>query len=88
MSLFKTKPGLPDHEKARVEFHLQQLAECIGFDLMQSDFLIPGESFPNDPRDLNSEELLKQLGEHLHHDVGPVTVINNPMPIQKCGGGG
>lgn len=88
MGLFKAKPGLPDHEKARVEFNLQQLAECIGFDLMQSDFLNPEEAFTGDPHELSSEMILKAVGEHLDHDVGPVTVLSKPKPLQKCGGGG
>ena len=88
MGFFKPKPSLPDHEKARVEYHLQQLAECIGFDLMRADMLIPEQAFASAPSDLNAETILKALGEHLHYDVQPVTVLNQPKPVEKCGGGG
>lgn len=88
MGFFKPKSGLPDDEKARVEFHLQQLAECIGFDLMQSDFVVPEQTFGTDLRDLNQEMILKVVGEQLHHDVRSITVLSKPKPLQKCGGGG
>ena len=35
--LFTAKPNVTVGEKSRIEFHLQQLAECIGFDR----FLLP-----------------------------------------------
>ena len=88
MGLFKPKPGLPDYEKARIEYHLQQLAECIGFDLLKNEFFIPEQTLASDPAELNSETILKLLGEHLRYDVTPVTVLSKPTPLEKCGGGG
>jgi len=85
MALFKSKPNLPDNDKARIEFHLQQIAECIGFDrltlpvLAQSSLVGAFES-PN--------EMVNFVGHHLSHDVGDITVEVAPKELEKCGGGG
>ena len=88
MPFFKSSPNLPDHEKARVEFHLQQLAECLGGDLLRRPVMIPEATFGNDPRHTSVDEVLAKIGEHLSIDVAPLSVQTTPKALEVCGGGG
>ena len=87
--LFTAKPNVTVGEKSRIEFYLQQLAECIGFDR----FLLPVLSrqqlmglVEEDQR--TPEQIVGILGEHLNHDVGEIRVQLDPQQAADCSGGG
>ncbi len=92
MPLFKPSPTLPDNERARIEFHLQQIAECIGFDRFRLPVLSVESLLYDDvssQQAIRSLDQLKQrIGEHLRHDVDKVKVQTIPMQPEKVGGGG
>ena len=85
---FNSSPNLPDHEKARIEFHLQQLAECIGPELLRKPVLIPDDTFGHSPLGTNIDEVLTKIGRHLEMDTHPITVVVQPKALEVCGGGG
>ena len=92
MLFFKTTANVPDGEKARLEFHLQQIAECLGHDrvmlpvLSASSVLFQEQSNQNDPR--SPRDIMTIAGKHLGHDVGEVTIQTTLLQPEKCGGGG
>ncbi len=84
---FKPKPNLPDGEKARIEFHLQHIAETIGMErltlpVLSRDTLLGwvGSKTP--------QEMIGLIGQHLKHDVSGVGFQLDPQQLQQCGGGG
>ena len=92
MPLFKPSPPLPDNDRARLEFHLQQIAESIGFDR----FRLPVRSVKSlgydslsDRVTIRSTDRIQELvGEHLRHDATQVKLQTIPMQPEKVGGGG
>ncbi|MGI9518215.1 MAG: hypothetical protein ACR2NP_14260 [Pirellulaceae bacterium] len=92
MPLFKPTPTLPDGERARIEFHLQQIAECVGFDRFRLPVLSIeslGYDFTSDRASVRSvDQIKKRIGEHLRHDADKVKVQTIPMQPEKVGGGG
>lgn len=88
MPFFRSSPNLPDHEKARIEFHLQQLAECLGGDLLRQPVMDPEVTFGNDPSSTNLDEVLAKIGKHLGMDVRPITIQTSLKSPEVCGGGG
>ena len=85
MVFLKAKPNVSDHEKARIEFHLQQIADCVGFQPLQLGFISP-EAFLKSPSTL--PDLIKQVAAHLSHDITDLQVLTLPKKVEKCGGGG
>ena len=90
MPLFKSAPNLPVDEKARIEFHLQQIAECIGFDrfklpVLSEETILYGSG---QPENQSADQFMGFVGNHLGHDVSDVTIETVPLPPEKCGGGG
>lgn len=85
MAFFKSTPNLPDDEKARIEFHLQQIAECIGFDRLRLPVLSERSLLAGTNQTADQLKLL--VGEHLGHDVSEVKVQTFPMQPTKVGGG-
>lgn len=88
MAFFKSTPNLPDGEKARIEFHLQQIAECIGFErftqpVLSEESVLLGNGAP--PTD---DGILNLAGAHLEHDVSELKIRTVLLPPEKCGGGG
>ncbi|MDG1875312.1 MAG: hypothetical protein P8J27_15465 [Mariniblastus sp.] len=85
MAFFKTKPNVPNNEKARIEFHLQQILECIGFERFTrpvlAHHLIVGVF-------QTPAEIVNFAGQHLSHDVSGISVEVLPKELEKCGGGG
>lgn len=85
MAFFKSTPNLPDGERARIEFHLQQIGECIGGDRCQlpvldgSELLADGSSV---------DQVRDQVGRHLRHSVNELRIQTIPMQPEKVGGGG
>lgn len=90
MPFFKTTPNLPDGERARIEFHLQQILECIGSDRCRQPVLSLEELLydRNEGRNRSVDQLKLLLGSHLNHDVHDIQVQTMPMQLQKVGGGG
>ena len=92
MAFFKPTANLPSGEKARIEFHFQQIAECIGVGrlrlpvLSQMNVLYENSSQPPEPRSV--DQIKSLVGEHLGHDVSDVRIQSLPMQTQKVGGGG
>jgi hypothetical protein len=85
---FKPKPNLPDAEKARIDFHFQQIAECIGFDrfrlpvLSRTTLLEPFESKQAPP------QIIRFVGDHLGHDTAGLQFSVVPQQAASCSGGG
>lgn len=90
MQFFKSKPNLPDGEKARIEFHLQQIGECIGFERLSLPVMNEVSILNGDGQsELRSPKQIKELvGERLGHDVSGLSVQSFPMQPAKSGGGG
>ena len=92
MAFFKPTPNLPNGEKARIEFYLQQIAECIGFErfrlpVLSRDELLTGAGA--NPTEFQTVDRLKTMvGKHLRHDVSELKLQTFPMQPQKVGGGG
>lgn len=90
MAFFKSKPNLPDDEKARIEFHLQQIAECIGFDRLTLPVLnetsILAGSHAADDR--SADQIKRLVGQHLGHDVRDISIQTFPLQPQESSGGG
>lgn len=91
MQLFKSKPSLADGEKARIEFHLQQIAESITADRLKLEVLSEEDVLASDTEGSalsDLESLTKKIGQHLSHDVANISVLQQPQELEKCGSGG
>jgi hypothetical protein len=92
MAFFKPKPNISDGEKARIEFYLQQIAECIGFErfklpvLSENQLLHGGAANPAEFQTV--DQIKNMVGKHLRHDVSELKIQTFPMQPQKVGGGG
>ena len=90
MAFFQSAPNLPCDEKARIEFHLQQISECIGFERLKLPVLnedqLSHEGGRAEAR--SADQVMAAVGEHLNHDVSEIKLQTLPMPSQKSGGGG
>ena len=88
MAFFKTKPNLPDDEKARIEFHFQQVADCIGFDRFQLP-VIGKESLVQLAKSSHSaEEIVAFTASHLGHNADGLRVDVELKSVEQSGGGG
>ena len=90
MAFFKPTPNLPAGEKARIEFHLQQIAECIGFDRFKLPVLSEDSVLTADSQSIlrSADEVMNLVGNQLGHDVTGITIQSEPLPPEKSGGGG
>ena len=88
MPLFKVKPNLADGEKAKVEFHFQQLAETIGYDRLKLGFQTVEQLTGLSESGMSPEQILIYVGEHLSHDVSDLHIEIEPQKVEQCGGGG
>ncbi len=85
MALFGTKPNLSGNERARIEFHLQQILDCVGLEPFQfpsfdpQPFLRPGSDLAG---------MSQALSDHLSHDIQQLHIEVVPQELEKCGGGG
>ncbi len=85
---FKPKPNLPDAAKARIEFHLQRIAECIGVDRFQRPVLSRKMLRGLVESKQTPRQMIAFVGNHLAHDVGEIRFDLAPQQLQNCGGGG
>ncbi|MEM7314585.1 MAG: hypothetical protein AAF497_15675 [Planctomycetota bacterium] len=84
----KPKANLPDAEKSRIEFHLQQIAECIGFDRFTLPVLSRKTLFGLYESNRNPQQVIEFVGDHLAHDVSEVRLRVVPQQAQEGSGGG
>jgi hypothetical protein len=85
---FKSKPNLPVAEKARIEFHFQQIAECLGVERLKRPVLSRAHLMDKLDSLRSPETALTFLGEHLQHQVGGLQVNVVPQDVAKCSSGG
>lgn len=88
MNFFKSKPSLPDGEKAKTEFHFQQLVDCLGNDRFQLPVQTLDSLLELIRADNGVERMVSAVGDHLSHDVSGLSVQATPQELEKCGGGG
>ena len=88
MPFFKSSPNVSAEEKPRIEFHLQQLVECLGADRFTMPVLSKQELLGSSNSINSAEEILNIAGKHLAHDVSGITIQSVPLAPEKCGGGG
>lgn len=81
---FKPKPNLPDGDKARIEFHFQQIASCIGAERVKLPVL-SRDAFLGKA---STQEIVDLVGQHLSHDVSAIQVNAVLQQAGQCGGGG
>ena len=75
-------------EKARIEFHLQQIAECIGFDRFTLPVLSRKTLFGLYESEKDPYQVIRFVGNHLGHDVSGTRFRVVPQQPQGCAGGG
>ena len=85
---WKPKATLPDGEKSRIEFHLQQIAECIGFDRFTLPVLGRRTLYGLYESKRDPRQMIEFVGNHLNHDVSGVRFCVVPQQPQNCSGGG
>lgn len=86
MAFFKPKPNIGDHEKARIEFHLQEIAESIGFERFRLPVLRNDQLM--DLQGKTPKQIVSFVGEHLSHNTSKMEVQVAIEPQEACGGGG
>jgi hypothetical protein len=85
MVLFQSKPNVPDSEKARLEFHLQQIADGISIQRLKLP-VIDAQHFFSRP--FSEQEIVDRVCTHLEHDGSSIGYQFVPKELEKCGGGG
>ena len=88
MPFFKSAPSVSAEEKPRIEFHLQQLVECLGADRFTLPVLGKDEVLGSSDAIRSDDQILNLVGKHLSHDVTGITIQSVPLAPEKCGGGG
>lgn len=88
MAFFSTAPNLPNEEKARLEFHFQQLAECVGVERFQLPVLKSSALAQNNSGLDAIKGIASIVGEHLDWKTEELTIDVEPKPAEQCGGGG
>ena len=88
MAFFKSKPNVSDAEKARIEFHLQQIAECVGFERLTLPVVDSATLVDLAHSSRSPKPIVDFVGNHLSHDIGELEVVIDPKELKKCGGGG
>ena len=83
MAFFKSEPPLPDGERARIEFHFQQVAECLGHHRLRLPVLDP-DQLPAE----SVQQIKQRVADHLQHDLSDVRLQTIPLQPEKIGGGG
>ncbi|MCC9645226.1 hypothetical protein LOC71_23350 [Rhodopirellula sp. JC740] len=84
---FKPKANLSDSAKSRIEFCLQQIAECLGFERFTLPVLSRKALFSAYDSEQNSRQFVAYLGRHLKHDVQGIQVRVGLPQAPSLGGG-
>ncbi len=88
MAFFRSEPNVPDGEKARIEFHLQQIADAIGAQRLQLPFVSLAKLNGLCESDKSLSQIAEFAGDHLSYDIGGLAIEVVPEQLEKCGGGG
>jgi len=88
MALFSSGPTLAADEKARVEYHIQQIIDCIGRDRTQLPILSTETLLGMNDHARSPHGIMELLGQHLLYPTGDVKVQVIPELLKKVGGGG
>ncbi|KAA1262597.1 hypothetical protein LF1_51640 [Rubripirellula obstinata] len=84
---FRPKANLSDAEKSRIEFCLQQIAECVGFERLLRPVVSRKAIFDAYELERNPQQVVALVGEHLRHDVNGIQVRVALPQAQSTGGG-
>ena len=90
--IFKAKANLPDSAKSRIEFCLQQIAECVGFERFSLPVLNRRTLFEVHEAERKPQQVVAFAGQYLEHDVSGIQVrVALPQALSAgggcCGGG-
>ena len=83
---FKTKPNVVDGEKARIEYHLQQISDCLGGDSFKRPVIRRSELLDWSAAGTDPQAVIARVGEHLQCDISGLTI--NVVPSETRDGGG
>ena len=86
MVFFQPKLAIDDHEKARIEFQLQEIGEAIGFDSFRLPITRRSELLELESK--TPQEIVEFIGSKLSHDTSGLELRIDIAPKEKCGGGG
>lgn len=85
---FQSKPDIADHDKARLEFRLQQITDAVGVVRMQSSIQASTRLVPSDPN-AKPEQILETIRDLTGHDFSGLKIQQSLDVLQpKSGGGG
>ena len=86
---FKSNPNLPDGERARIEFHFQQLVDGLGIARLQMP-VVNEDTILHETGTLRSPEQIKNFViEHLNIQASNLKVQQQlALPVKPSSGGG
>ena len=89
---FKAKPNISDGEKARLEFHLQQINDVLGAERCRLPVVSSSELVGWSDQGKNPDALIVKVGDHLRFDTQGLTLTVLPVADSdsgcgSCGGG-
>ncbi|EMI58404.1 hypothetical protein [Rhodopirellula sallentina] len=84
---FQPKANLSDSAKSRIEFCLQQIAECVGFERLLLPVVSRKAIFDLYDAERDPQQVIAFVGRHLGHDVNEIQVRNALPQAQSAGGG-
>jgi len=87
MAFFKSEPNVSDGEKARIEFHLQQVAECVGFGRFQLPVLGMDLWRGMAGSGQGVQRIIDFVGRHLSYNTNGIAHEVVPQQIVKPDGG-
>ena len=89
MFFFKSNPNLPDGERARIEFHFQQLVDCLGIARFRLPVVSVNTILNKSGGQRSAEEIKDFVVEHLDVMASNLTVQQQlALPVKQSGGGG
>ena len=84
----KPRANVPDAEKSRIEFHMQQIAECVGWERFTLPVVSRNTLFELYESKRKPQQVIEFVGDHLAHDVSGIQFRIVPQPTQgSCGSG-
>ncbi|MDG2012563.1 MAG: hypothetical protein P8J33_03605 [Pirellulaceae bacterium] len=88
MAFFNSGPNLPGDEKARIEFQLQQIVDCIGQEKTQLPVLSTAALLGMGQASGSVKDIAAAIGQHLSYPAGEIKVQVIPELLKKVGSGG